>query len=130
MIQSEIYTLQNTDYATFKQKQDSLMYEHGRFRVDTLREMTPILQSGIKLKIAINEEQQANLKKQIEMQQCGYGLIVTSQHERVRQVLKAEAERLFEAANQVDRYLSIVDDYCRNRFKWKDKGGNEIPPCG
>lgn len=123
MIQSEIYALQNTDYATFKQKQDSLMYEHGRFRLDTLREMIPILQSGIKLKIAINEEQQAILKKQIEMQQCGYGLIVTSQHERVRQVLNAEAERLFKAANQVDRYLSTVDGYCRNKFKWKEIKG-------
>lgn len=127
MIQSEIYTLQNTDYATFKQKQDSLMYEHGRFRVDTLRKMIPILQSGIKLKIAINKEQQANLKKQIEMQQCGQGIIITSKCGRVRHVLNAEAERLFEATNQVDLYLS-VDGYCRNRFKWKEiKGKMRFP---
>jgi len=36
MIQSEMNALQNTDYASFKQKKDTLMYEHGRFRVDTI----------------------------------------------------------------------------------------------
>jgi len=125
MYTHEVYT-HGEENATFP-----WAYEHGRFRVDTLWKMILILQSGIKLKIAINEEQQPNLKKQIEMQQYGQGIVVTSKCGRVRQVLNAEAERLFEATNQVDLYLSTVDGYCRNRFKWKEiKGKMRFPHVG
>ncbi len=129
MIQSETNALQYTDYATFKQKEDTLMYEHGRFRVDTLQKLQPILQSGIKLRIAINEEKRDELQKQLETYQYGcVHTMVTSSRNKVRQVLNAEAERLSEVAGLMDHYLETVDRYCGCRFKWSEiKGQLRFP---
>ena len=121
MIQSEMNALQNTDYATFKQEKDTLMYEHGRFRVDTIQKLQPILQSGLKLRIAINEEQRDELQKQFETHQYGCAqTVVTSSRNRVRQVLSTEKEQLAEAVSLVNQYLETVDNYCGRRFKWTE----------
>ena len=129
MIQSEMNALQNTDYATFKQKKDSLMYEHGKFRADTLQKLQPILQSGTKLRIAINEEKRDELQKQLETHQYGcVQTMVTSSRNKVRQVLNAEAERLSEGVDLINQYLETVDRCCGYRFKWSEiKGQLRFP---
>jgi len=81
------------------------------------------------LRIAINEEQQDELRKQLETHQYGRTqTVVTSSSNRVRQVLNIEKEQLAEAVNLVNQYLEAVDKYCGRRFKRSEiKGKLRFP---
>ena len=123
-IQAEMNALQVTDYATFRQKQETLMFEHGRFRVETLPKLQPLLQSGTRLRIAINEAQIEDLQKQMESHQyvCSRPAI-TSSRGRISQALKCEEVLFSEAVALMDKYLATVDSYCGKRFKWAEVKG-------
>lgn len=121
MMEVEMSTLQTTDYATFKQKQDTLMFEHGKFRAETLQKLQPLLQSGIRLRIAINEAQIEDLRKQMGTHQCVCSrIIITSSRQIISQTLEREADLLSQAVALIDRYLTVVDNYCGKRFQWAE----------
>ena len=126
MIQGEMNALENTDYATFKHKQDTLMYEHGKLQADTLQKLQPLLLSGNRLEIAIIKEKIDDLKG--ETHYTGAQKVITSSRDRVKHVLNAEVDRLSVAISLIDQYLEKIDKYCGNRFRWHEKKDKLIIP--
>lgn len=112
MIQSEVFALQNTDYAPFK-KDDFLMMAHQKFCKETARDMQPIMEgdNGVKIAIAkvkINYLQQNILNK-----------VVTSVEEPLQTVLSIQLDRVSNALDEVDKYLEDIDKYCNYQYDWK-----------
>lgn len=121
MIQSEINALQMTDYATFQQKNNSLMFEHGKFRLESLPKIQPVLQSNIRLRLAINEAGIEHLQMQLDAHSySGSYKRITSGIPRIADVLKAELERVDTSVVLVDHYLDAIDDCCHRKFNWDD----------
>lgn len=121
MIQSEMNALQVTDYATFKHDENTLMVEHGKFRMDTLLRIQPVLQSGIKLKLAINETEVKCLQKRLKTHTYS-GVIkpITTKSTKVAQMLQNELNNISAAISLVDKYISTLNSHCNNRYKWDD----------
>ena len=121
MIQCEMNALQLTDYVTFKYSNDSLMAEHGRFRIEALPKMQPVLQSGIRLKIAINKAIIDNLEKQLETHiYPTSSKQITSENLWVSRALNYELEIVSSSVLLVDSYIIALDNYCNKRFKWDE----------
>ena len=121
MVQSEINALQITDYATFNHGEKTLMVEHGRFRVVTLPKIQPLLQGGTRLRLAINETDVEYLENQLATHSySGARKQITSNSPRVAQMLKNELDTISSAIGLVDTYISILNNYCKNRYKWNE----------
>ena len=119
MIQSEMNALQITDYATFKHGEKTLMVEHSRFRIDTLPKIQPLLQGGIRLRLAINETNIEYLENQLATHlYSGARKQITSNSPRVAQMLKNEMDTISSAIGLVDKYISTLNNHCKNRYKW------------
>ena len=127
MVQSEMIALQGTDYATFVHKEDSLMVEHGRFRIESLPKIQPLLQSGIRLKIVINETRIEYLQKQLKTNiYTGPNILITSECPRVAQVIKNELETVSSSIELVDSYINALDNYCNKEFNWNEVKGKLV----
>ena len=123
MIQMEIGALEQTDYATLK-KDDTLMVEHGKFRLEVLPRIKPILQSGTHLKIALNETRIEFLQKQIGTRCYSEANDkLTSSQSRIAKSLKDTLEVTAASEALVDSYLHTIDKYCNNRFGWDEIKG-------
>ncbi len=121
MVQSEINALQITDYATFKHGEKTLMVEHGRFRVVTLPKIQPLLQGGTRLRLAINETDIEYLENQLATYSySGTRKQITSNSPRVAQMLKNELDTISSAIGLVDKYISMLNNHCKNRYKWNE----------
>lgn len=119
VIQGEIHELQNTDYATFRNNDKSLMTEHARFRSDTLLRIQSLLQSGTRLRIAINETKKEFLRQQLDNHT--YSELwkqITIKDPKVTQTLSNELNATKEYIGLVDQYITSLNKYCRNRYKW------------
>lgn len=112
MIQSEIFALQNTDYAPFKQK-NLLLIAHQKFCEKTVIDFQPILQGSNAVKIAIN-----NVKIHY-LQQNGVNKTVTSTDEPLQTVLSIQLGRVSNALEKMDKYLKDIDKYCNQRYDWE-----------
>lgn len=121
MIQSELIALQTTDYATFIHGKDSFMVKHGIFRVESLPKIQSVLQTGILLRIAINQTIKENLEMQLEthIYTSSYKQI-TSQNPRIDLMLNKAIEALSLSATLVERYIVALDNCCNNKFKWDE----------
>lgn len=121
MIQSEMNALQITDYATFKHGEKTFMVEHGRFRIVTLPKIQPLLQGGTRLRLAINETDIEYLENQLATHSySGARKQITSNSPRVAQMLKNELDTISSAIELVDKYISILNNHCNNRYKWNE----------
>ena len=121
MIQCEMNALQLTDYATFEHGNDSLMIEHGRFRIESLSKMQPILLAGIRLRLAINETEYYNLQKQLETHTyLSSNKQIASESPRVARILNDELKRVCLSVSLMDSYITAIDNYCNQRFKWDE----------
>jgi len=121
MVQSEMNALQITDYATFKHGEKTLMVEHGRFRIDTLPKIQPLLQGGIRLRLAINETDIEYLENQLATHSySGARKQITSNSSRVARMLNDELELVTDSVELVDKYISLLNDHCSNRYKWNE----------
>ena len=126
-IQCQVNAIQTTDYAIFKHDEDSLMVEHGRFCVDVLPKLQPILQCGNRLRISINEAKIEYLQKQIDTQMYSFrNLLITSKTPPVTKVLQEEKENISSYEVMVDSYITNVDKYCNKRFKWESLKGKRV----
>ena len=121
MIQSEMNALQVTDYATFKHDENTLMVEHGKFRIETLPRIQPLMQSGVRLKLAINETDMEYLQNQLTTHTySGASRKITAKSPKVAQMLNNELDTISSAIALVDNYISILNNHCNNRYKWND----------
>lgn len=112
MIQSEIFALQSTDYAPFKQK-NLLLTAHQKFCRETAIYFQPILKGCNAVRIAIN-------KVKIDyLQQNVLNRIVTSADEPLQTVLSIQLGRVSDALRKVDEYLKDIDKYCNQRYDWE-----------
>lgn len=112
MIQSEIFALQSTDYAPFKQK-NLLLTAHQKFCRKTAIDFQPILNGSNAVKIAITEV------KIYFLQQNGVNKMVTSADEPLQTVLSIQFNRVSDALKEVDEYLKDIDKYCDQRYDWE-----------
>ena len=119
MIQSEISALELTDYATFRQIEKSLMYEHRKFCLESIPRIRPVLQSSTRLKLAINEtvveQLQESLKAKLYINSSGR---ITSRSVQVAKVLNDELLHISCAIELVDNYIYKIDKFCNNRYVW------------
>lgn len=126
-IQCQLDAIQTTDYATFKHDKDSLMVEHGRFCIDVLPKIQPILQSGNRLRISINNAKIEYLQRQIDTSMySNRNLLITSKVPAVTKVLQEEKENILSYEMMVDSYITKVDKYCNGRFKWESLKGKLV----
>lgn len=126
-IQCQLNAIQTTDYATFKHGENSLMVEHGRFCVDVLPKLQPILQCGNRLRISINEAKIEYLQKQIDTSVYIFrNLLITSKTTPVNKVLQEEKKNISSYEVMVDSYITNVDEYCNKRFKWESLKGKLV----
>lgn len=127
MIQCQLNAIQTTDFATFKHDEDSLMVEHGKFCLDVLPKIQPILQSGNRLRISINKAKIEYLQNQIDTSMFSHrNLLITSKTSPVTKVLQEEKENISSYEVMVDSYITKVDEYCNERFKWESLKGKLV----
>lgn len=120
-IQSELNALEWTDFVTFRQDENSLTVEHGRFCKNDIPRIRPILQSGIQLRLAINETEIGILQKNQETHTySSSNRQITSKCPKVAQILNFELETVSSAIKLVESYICKIDNYCKNRYKWDD----------
>lgn len=112
MIQNEIFALQGTDYAPFKQK-NLLLTAHQKFCRKTAMDLQPILKGSNAVKIAINKV------KIYYLQQNVLNRMVTSADEPLQTVLAIQLGRVSDALEEVDEYLKDIDMYCKQRYGWE-----------
>lgn len=112
MIQSEIFALQSTDYAPFKQK-NLLLIAHQKFCRKTAIDFQPILKGSNAVKIAINKV------KIYYLQQNVLNRMVTSVDQPLQTVLSIQHGRVSDALKEVDEYLKDIDKYCNQRYDWE-----------
>lgn len=112
-IQSEIFTLQSTDYAPFKQN-NSLLTAHQKFCRETAINFQPILNGKTEVKIAINEIKIRYLHQNILNKSA------TVADEPLKSVLSAQFDRVSDALKKVDDYLKNIDKYCKQRYDWEN----------
>lgn len=119
MVHCEINAIQSVDYATFIHGDNSLMVAHARFRIEAIPKIQAILQSGIKLKLAINETIRDNLQEQLEQHTySGNNKFITSDMMRVNRILNNELAMVSSSIALVNTYIVVLDNNCNNRFKW------------
>lgn len=127
MIQCELNALQVTDYATFKHKDNSLMVEHGRFRIETIPKIQPLLQSNIRLRLSIYETEMEFLKKQLDHHTySGERIQITSNSPRVAKILNDELRNVSSSLKLVDSYIATLDNHCKKRYKWDEVKGKLV----
>ena len=121
VIQGEIHELQNTDYATFRNDDKTLMKEHERFRIETLPKIQPFLQSGTRLRIAIVETEKGFLQDQLNNHIFeGLRKQITIKDPKVTQTLINELNATNAYIGLVGQYIALVNMYCKDRYKWDD----------
>ena len=126
-IQCQLNAIQMTDYATFEHDEDSLMVEHGRFCVDVLPKIQPILQSGNRLRISINKAKIEYLQKQLDASKySSRNLLITSKTSPITKVLQVEKEYISSYEVMVDSYITKIDEYYNERFKWESLRGKLV----
>ena len=123
MIHAQLSALQGTDYATFKQGNDSLMYEHGKFRNTTAEEIRQKTIGANILHIAILRTEIGNVEA------CGRKKIVHVCDHLVNAVLQEQKEKVSEALVSAEEYMNKIDHYCGNRFDWVKKKEAFISSC-
>lgn len=119
IIQCEINAIQTTDYATIKGGEKSLMDEHYKFRNDTVKKLNPVLQSNIRLKLAISEMRSELFQRQMDPKNnpCSRR-IITSELPQIAKVLNEELVIVTNSVDLVDRYSASIDNHCNKRFGW------------
>lgn len=122
-IYTQINALQNMDYATFRHKKESLMYEHGMFRAKTGEEIRAKNQGSNMLRIAI-------LKTRIEkvMANSKEGMIHSSD-QLVNKVLQEQLDKVLIALKATEQYVNKIDQYCDHRFDWEKQKQMFIERC-
>ena len=111
-IQSEIFALQNTDYAPFK-KNNLLLMAHQKFCMKTAIDFQSILNGKFAVKIAINEININNLRQNI------LGRNATATDEPLKSVLSVQLDKISDALEKMDEYLKDIDKYCKQRYDWE-----------
>lgn len=112
MIQSEIFALQNTDYAPFR-KNNRLFTAHQKFCRKTAIDFQPIMCGSNAVKIAINKAKINYLQQNLLNKK------VTSADEPLKTVLSIQLGRVSDALEKVDEYLKNIDKYCDQRYDWE-----------
>lgn len=127
-IQCQLDAIQTTDYATFKHDKDSLMVEHGRFCIDVLPKIQPILQSGNRLRISINNAKIEYLQSESAFEEGILQLYRTGKIVRFLEETEAHAKRADQSIS-IERAVLIIRVLSRNwgKFEVDDRGMLGIP---
>lgn len=122
MIQCEVISIQRTDYVTFWAQRNVMIKIHERFRMERLPNIL-FLRSGILLRLAINEEKLNYLQNDMSPPAN-----FTSANVKLFQTLNDVLVKADSYAMLVDGYISTLDDYCSNRFKYKTMKSDMVIP--
>lgn len=123
MIHSQLSALQGTDYATFRQTNNTLMHEHGKFRNTTAEEIKQKTIGANILHIAILRTEIGNIEV------CGRKKIVHVCDPLVNAVLQEQKQKVSDALASAEEYMNKLDRYCGNRFEWVKKKEAFISSC-
>ncbi|WP_165056956.1 hypothetical protein [Adlercreutzia sp. ZJ176] len=114
MVQSELAALRSTDYAPLKRR-NSLLEKHQDFCGKITENFQSVLSSDAAFKIAINKAKISFLQQGLS------GRAVTSADEPLRTVLSIQFDRASNALGKVDEYLEGIDEYCNQRYDWREQ---------
>ncbi len=95
-------------------KNNLLRKAHGDFCKELICEIEHVIGHRFYLDIAINNAGIDALKK------CGSSISVTSANEQVNPVIKKLQRELEVLTDSVGDFLSVVNKYCKNRYKWDE----------
>ncbi len=98
-------------YNSFRKK-NLLKKAHDDFCKKLICEIEHVIGHRFYLDIAINNAEIDALKK------CGSSISVTSSNEQVGMVMKKLQRELEALTDNVGDFLSVVNKYCKNRYKW------------
>lgn len=129
MIHSEVNALQGIDYATSWPLNNSLMLEYENFKRELLQKIQPVLQSGSKLKISINEIKIDRLEQKFEKHtEHNVENIVTSKSHKILSRLNGELANVSLVVAYVDSYIEEFNKLCNNRYRWGELKKNFVVP--
>ena len=120
-IQAEINVLQNTDYATFRPKKQSLMNEYGKLKTDVLYHMNEVLQAGTLLRLATSQTQIDYLKQGIMHKPS------IASDPLIKRTLEEQAENALSESKKIDDFLMVFDSFMKQKYGWQ-KARKEIKP--